>query len=98
MLLYMICCVCYVFCYRECAIKMIFTFDLTADEIRRVAAESQILSSLRHPNIIGTCVSFRAVPCRVVLVGVVLFCIVLCLQLLLLLLSFELLNDLISFH
>ena len=38
---------------RECAIKMIFTFDLTADEIRRVAAESQILSSLKHPNIIG---------------------------------------------
>ena len=37
---------------RECAIKMIFTFDLTADEIKRVAAESQILSSLRHPNII----------------------------------------------
>lgn len=32
---------------RECAVKLIFTADLTVDEIQRVAAESQILSSLK---------------------------------------------------
>ena len=38
---------------QECAIKLIFTVDLTLDVIQRVAAESQILSHLRHPNVIG---------------------------------------------
>jgi len=38
---------------QECAVKLIFTVDLTVDVINRVAAESQILSSLRHPNVIG---------------------------------------------
>ena len=37
---------------QKCAIKLVFTFDLTVDIIRRVAAEAQILSSLEHPNII----------------------------------------------
>lgn len=39
---------------QECAIKLVFTFDLTVDIIRRVAAEAQILTSLKHPNIIHT--------------------------------------------
>lgn len=37
---------------KECAIKMIYTVDLTTDVIRRVAAEASILSSIRHPNIV----------------------------------------------
>jgi hypothetical protein len=37
---------------KECAIKLIYTVDLTADVIKRVAAEASILSSIRHPNIV----------------------------------------------
>lgn len=37
---------------RQCAIKLVFTLDLTSDIIRRVAAEAQLLSSIRHPNIV----------------------------------------------
>lgn len=37
---------------KECAIKLIYTVDLTTDVIRRVAAEASILSSIRHPNIV----------------------------------------------
>ncbi len=32
---------------RECAIKLVFSSDLTVDEIQRVAAESQMLSSIK---------------------------------------------------
>lgn len=38
---------------KECAIKLIYTLDLTADVIKRVAAEASILSSIRHPNIVN---------------------------------------------
>lgn len=38
---------------QRCAIKMIFTLDLTQDVIRRVAAEAQILSMIKHPNIVS---------------------------------------------
>ncbi len=31
---------------------MIYTFDLTADVIRRIAAEASILSSIKHPNVV----------------------------------------------
>ncbi len=31
----------------ECAIKLIFTVDLTTDVINRVAAEAQVLSSIK---------------------------------------------------
>lgn len=37
---------------RQCAIKLVFTLDLTREIIRRVAAEAQLLSSIRHPNIV----------------------------------------------
>lgn len=37
---------------RKCAIKLVFTLDLTREIIRRVAAEAQLLSSIRHPNIV----------------------------------------------
>ena len=37
-----------------CAVKLIFTVDLTADVIRRVAAEAQILSRIVHVNIVKT--------------------------------------------
>jgi serine/threonine protein kinase len=41
--------------YRKerCAIKLIFTLDLTQDVIRRVAAEAQILSMIKHKNIVN---------------------------------------------
>lgn len=38
---------------QECAIKLIYTFDLTADVINRVAAEASILSAIRHPNVVN---------------------------------------------
>eukprot|EP00600_Ochromonadales_sp_CCMP1393_P010984 CAMPEP_0175000894 /NCGR_PEP_ID=MMETSP0005-20121125/2839_1 /TAXON_ID=420556 /ORGANISM="Ochromonas sp., Strain CCMP1393" /LENGTH=1630 /DNA_ID=CAMNT_0016255735 /DNA_START=161 /DNA_END=5053 /DNA_ORIENTATION=- len=38
---------------RDCAIKLIYTMDLTVDTIKRVAAEASILSSIRHPNIVN---------------------------------------------
>lgn len=38
---------------KECAVKLIYTVDLTADVIKRVAAEASILSSIRHPNIVN---------------------------------------------
>jgi hypothetical protein len=38
---------------NECAIKLIYTVDLTAEVIRRVASEASILSSIRHPNIVN---------------------------------------------
>jgi hypothetical protein len=38
---------------QECAIKLIYTVDLTTDVIQRVAAEASILSSIRHPNIVN---------------------------------------------
>lgn len=37
---------------QDCAIKLIYTVDLTADIIRRVAAEASILSSIRHANVV----------------------------------------------
>eukprot|EP01038_Epipyxis_sp_PR26KG_P004307 gene4307-6103_t len=37
---------------RKCAIKLVFTMDLTQDVIRRIAAEAQILSMFKHPNIV----------------------------------------------
>lgn len=37
----------------ECAIKLVFTVDLTQDEVHRVWQEAQILSSLKHPNIVS---------------------------------------------
>jgi len=38
---------------QECAVKLIFTVDLTVDVINRVAAESQILSSLQSVNVVN---------------------------------------------
>ncbi len=38
---------------KDCAIKLIYTVDLTADVIQRVAAEASILSAMRHPNIVN---------------------------------------------
>jgi serine/threonine protein kinase len=38
---------------QDCAIKLIYTVDLTADVIKRVAAEASILSSIKHPNIVN---------------------------------------------
>lgn len=38
---------------EKCAIKMIFTLDLTQDVIHRVAAEAQILSMIKHKNIVN---------------------------------------------
>lgn len=37
---------------RSCAIKLIFTLDLTPSVIRRIAAEALILSKIRHPNVV----------------------------------------------
>jgi serine/threonine protein kinase len=37
---------------KKCAIKLIFTIDLTQDIISRVAAEAQLLSSIKHPNVV----------------------------------------------
>lgn len=37
---------------KPCAIKMIFTIDLTQDIISRIAAEAQLLSSVSHPNVV----------------------------------------------
>ncbi len=37
---------------KSCAIKLIFTIDLTQDIISRVAAEAQLLSSIKHPNVV----------------------------------------------
>ena len=40
--------------YRQkaCAVKLIFTVDLTVDVIKRIAAEAQLLSLIRHPNVV----------------------------------------------
>eukprot|EP01038_Epipyxis_sp_PR26KG_P004338 gene4338-6140_t len=38
---------------KVCAIKMIYTVDLTADIIKRVAAEASILSAIRHRNVVN---------------------------------------------
>jgi serine/threonine protein kinase len=40
--------------YRKqaCAIKIIFTLDLTEEIINRIAAEAHILSQIKHPNVI----------------------------------------------
>lgn len=37
---------------KECAVKMIYTYDLTENIIRRIAAEASILSSISHPNVV----------------------------------------------
>lgn len=37
----------------ECAIKLVFTVDLTQSEVQRVMKEAQILSSIKHPNIVS---------------------------------------------
>jgi hypothetical protein len=37
---------------QQCAIKLIFTVDLTLDVIKRIAAEAQLLSMIRHPNVV----------------------------------------------
>ncbi len=37
---------------RTCAIKLIFTVDLTQDVIKRIRAEAQLLSYLQHPNVV----------------------------------------------
>jgi hypothetical protein len=37
---------------RPCAIKLIFTIDVTQEIICRVAAEAQILSTIRHTNVV----------------------------------------------
>ena len=37
---------------QSCAVKLIFTLDLTLDVIKRVAAEAQLLSLIRHPNVV----------------------------------------------
>lgn len=37
---------------QKCAIKLVFTFDLTVDVIKRVASEAQILAAVSHPNIV----------------------------------------------
>jgi hypothetical protein len=38
---------------NDCAIKLIYTVDLTEDVIKRVAAEASILSAMRNPNIVN---------------------------------------------
>lgn len=37
---------------KPCAVKLIFTVDLTIEVIQRVAAEAQLLSLIRHPNVV----------------------------------------------
>lgn len=37
---------------KDCAVKLIFTLDLTVDVIKRIAAEAQLLSLIRHPNVV----------------------------------------------
>ena len=37
---------------QQCAIKLIFTVDLTLEVIKRIAAEAQLLSMIRHPNVV----------------------------------------------
>lgn len=37
---------------RPCAIKLIFTIDVTQEIISRIAAEAQILSTIKHPNVV----------------------------------------------
>ena len=37
----------------ECAIKLVFTVDLTQYEVQRVMKEAQILSSIKNPNIVS---------------------------------------------
>ena len=37
---------------EQCAIKLIYTVDLTIDVIMRVASEAQILSRISHTNIV----------------------------------------------
>jgi len=37
---------------QQCAIKLIYTMDLTESVMQRVAAEATILSSMKHPNIV----------------------------------------------
>lgn len=37
---------------RKCAIKLIFTMDVTEEIISRIAAEASILSSIKHPNVV----------------------------------------------
>lgn len=37
---------------KQCAIKLIFTIDLTEDIISRIAAESQLLSTIKSPNVV----------------------------------------------
>lgn len=41
--------------YRQqaCAIKVVFTVDLTREVINRAAAEAKILSAMKHPNIVN---------------------------------------------
>lgn len=38
---------------QDCAIKVVFTVDLTREVINRAAAEAKILSALKHPNIVN---------------------------------------------
>ena len=38
---------------RVCAVKMIYTLDLTVETISRIAAEAELLSSVKHPNIVN---------------------------------------------
>eukprot|EP00981_Chlorochromonas_danica_P012383 scaffold4868_cov135-Ochromonas_danica.AAC.2 len=37
---------------RPCAIKLVFTLDLTQSVIKRIASEALILSKIRHPNVV----------------------------------------------
>lgn len=37
---------------KECAVKLIYTVDLTAEIISRIAAEASILSSINHNNVV----------------------------------------------
>lgn len=38
---------------QQCAIKLIFTVDLTIEVIKRIAMEAQLLSMIKHPNVVG---------------------------------------------
>ena len=44
----------YVGTYRlqKCAIKLVYSLDLTAEEIRKVAAEATLLNSVRHKHVV----------------------------------------------
>lgn len=37
----------------ECAVKLIYTLDLTVDVIKRIAAEAELLSCMKHPNVVA---------------------------------------------